>query len=91
MSAGPYVADNGFFGALWQSHWQADYGAVVLTPKDSAGPGGDAGRRAYAGWRQIVETINGNLEKVFSLQFPGTRSLWGLHSRNSCQAGGPEP
>ena len=30
-SAGPYVADNGFFGSWWQSHWRTDYGAWVLT------------------------------------------------------------
>ena len=77
MSAVPYVADNGFFGALWQSHWQADYDAVVLTPRDYTGVGDRAGRRAHAGWRQIVETINGHLEQVFGLHFPGARSLWG--------------
>lgn len=80
-SAGPYVADNGFFGSWWQSHWRTDYGAWVLTPRDYAGIGGDAGRRAHAGWRQIVETINGHLERVFGLHFPGARSLWGLQSR----------
>ena len=51
MSAGPYVADNGFFGALWQSHWLADYGASVLTPKNYPRVGGGAGRRAHAGGR----------------------------------------
>lgn len=76
MSAGPYVADNGFFGSWWQRHWRADYGASVLTPRDYAGHG-----RRHAGWRQIVETINGHLEQVFGLHFPGARSLWGLQSR----------
>ena len=81
MSAGPYVADNGFFGALWQSHWRTDYDAVVLTPRDYTRVGDGVGRRAHAGCRQIVETINGHLEQVFGLHFPGARSLWGLHSR----------
>lgn len=81
MSAGPYVADNGFFGSWWQGHWRAHYRASVLTPRDYGGSGGRTGRRRHAGWRQIVETINGHLEQVFGLHFPGARSLWGLQSR----------
>ena len=81
LSRRSYVADNGFFGSWWQAHWQTDYGASVLTPRDYAGVGGAAGRRQHAGWRQIVETINGHLEAVFGLHFSGARSLWGLQSR----------
>lgn len=33
-----YLADGGFRGATWQQHWQADYGAWVLTPADLSEP-----------------------------------------------------
>ena len=77
----PYIADNGFFGAWWQAHWRDDYGANVLTPKNYQGDGAQAARRQHSRRRQVVETINGHLEQVFGLHFPGARSAWGLVAR----------
>ena len=77
----PYLTDNGFFGAFWQTHWREDYGALTLTPKNYRGA--DAGRckRQHSSWKQIVETMNGHLERTFSLHFCGARSKWGLLTR----------
>ena len=33
-SPAPYIADDGFGGAAWVAHWQADYGATVFTCHD---------------------------------------------------------
>lgn len=74
----PYVADNGFFGAWWQAHWREDYTACVLTPKNY----GDTRSKAqHSGWKQMVETSNGQLEDVFGLHFPRARSKQGLLCR----------
>ena len=78
LSAVPYVADNGFCGAWWQTHWREDYTACVLTPKNY---GDTKSKQQHAGWKQIVETINGQLEDVFGLHFPGARSKRGLLCR----------
>ena len=80
-SAQPYLGDNGFFGSWWQDHWRKRYGATVLTPKNYSGDDAQAARRQHSGWKQVVETINGHLENVFGLHFPGARSKWGLLSR----------
>ena len=77
----PYLCDNGFFGALWQTHWRADYGAVVLTPKNYLGASARISKRQHFRCKQIVETVNGQLDKVFGLSFPGARSKWGLLAR----------
>lgn len=80
-SVQPYLGDNGFFGAWWQDHWRERYGATVLAPKNYRGDGAQAARRRHSGWKQVVETINGHLENVFGLHFPGARSKWGVLSR----------
>lgn len=81
VSPGPYITDNGFFGAWWQAHWQQDYGAAVLTPQHYQGDQARELRRQHSSWRQIVETINEHLEHVFGLHFPQARSKWGLLTR----------
>ena len=81
VSPAPYITDNGFFGAWWQAHWQQDYGATLLTPKNYQGKGAKEVRRQHSGWRQAVETINEHLEHVFGLHFPKARSKWGLLTR----------
>jgi hypothetical protein len=80
-STSPYVADRGFHGAWWLTHWQQDYGACVLTPDDAPGRTGRVRRWQQARWRQIVETVNGQLTEVLGLSFPGARSPWGLLAR----------
>jgi hypothetical protein len=79
--AGPYVADRGFRGAWWLTHWQQHYGACVLTPDRTAGPAAHGRRWQQARWRQIVETVNAQLTDVFGRPFPGARSAWGLLTR----------
>jgi len=78
-SAGPYLADKGFSGAVWQAHWHQDYGAPVLTPPQTRGA--RRARRQHGRWRQIVETINGHLTRTFGLHFPGARTPHGLLTR----------
>jgi hypothetical protein len=80
-STGPYVADRGFQGAWWQTHWQQDYGACMLTPDRATGRTGRVRRWQHASWRQVVETVNGQLTEVLGLSFPGARSPWGLLTR----------
>ena len=46
LSQGPYVADDGFYGAWWQRHWQRDYQAVVLTARNYTGDTAQALRAA---------------------------------------------
>jgi len=77
----PYLGDNGFFGAWWQKHWRQSYGANVLTPKNYVGTDSQAARRQHSSRKQVVETINSQLEEVFGLHFPRARSKWGLLSR----------
>lgn len=74
-----YLADDGLAGAIWSPHWQADYGAVVLT-KRTLGTATEvpAARQQHCGWRQIVETVGQTLIDVFGLSFPGAKSRWGL-------------
>lgn len=84
-SAASYLTDNGFFGAFWQSHWREDYNALVLTPKDYRGEDAHRCKRQHSSWKQIVETMNGHLERTFGLHFPGARSKWGLLTRVSAK------
>ena len=80
-SDAPYMADNGFSGAWWQTRWRQEYGACVLTPKNYAGANAHHSKRQHAGWKQVVETVNGQLENVLGLHFPRARSKAGLLCR----------
>lgn len=79
--ATPYLADRGFHGGWWRTHWQQDYRAWVLTPGRAPGRTGRVWRWPQARWRQVVETVNGQLTAVLGLSFPGARSPWGLLTR----------
>ena len=82
--AGPYLGDLGFRGAAWQQHWQATYAATVLTKAaydQAARPERRQARRWFCGLRQVIETVNGQLEATFGLQFPRARTYWGLLTR----------
>ncbi len=81
VSGGPYLSDNGFFGADWQGYWRLNYGATALTPKNYAGATAPALRRQHHRRRQMVETINGWLEGTFHLDYPQARTRWGLLTR----------
>ena len=76
-----YLADNGYWGAWWQTHWRERYGVTVLTPKDYSGDDARRAKQQHSRWKQVVETVNGQLEDVFGLHFPGARSAWGLVAR----------
>ncbi len=80
-SGSAYLADDGFFGAWWQSHWREDCQAATLTPKNCVGTTAPWWRQQHHRRRQIVETVNGWLEEVFHLPFPRARSRWGLLTR----------
>ncbi len=77
----PDLGDCGFAGAVWQAQWQRDYGATVLTPRDLAPSRDHPARRQFAGWRQVIETINNQLEQVLHLWYPGAQTAWGLRTR----------
>lgn len=81
ISLVPYIADDGFRGRWWRSHWHEDYGAIVLTPSLYLGEQAPIAKRQQAGWRQVVETVNEHLTHVFGLAFPGARTTWGLLTR----------
>jgi hypothetical protein len=82
---GPYLSDLGFHGAPGQAHWQADYGATVLTPAsamaqvlpEQVGPA----RRWLSGRRQVVEPAAGWLTATFHLPFPRAHTDQGLLAR----------
>lgn len=76
-----YICDLAFRGADWADHWALDYGALVLTKALYKGAAQRPARRRLASLRQVVETVNGQLEQCFGLAFPGARSLWGLRTR----------
>lgn len=81
VSAAPYLTDNGFFGAFWQTHWRDDYDALVIASKNYTGADAQRCKKRHSSWKQIVETMNGHLERTFGLHFPGARSKWGLLTR----------
>ncbi len=63
-------------------HWQADYGAAVLT---QAAYDGQAAEVALDRWlhglRQVVEQVNQGLTAMVGLAFPRARTDWGLLTR----------
>jgi len=82
---GPYVADLGFRGRDWQSHWECAYGATVLTkadlPPDATASQQHALRHTACRVRQQVETAFGWLVARFGLDFPRARTMPGLVAR----------
>lgn len=72
------LADLGFGGDDWRSHWQDDYGATVLTPPQCDRR---SARRWFSSIRQAVETANANLCGCLGLRFPQAHTLWGLLTR----------
>lgn len=81
MSPVPYIGDEGFKGKPWQGHWLADYKAAMITKDMYQGEGAKRARRRHSGWRQMVETVNAQLEQVFGLLFPQARTSQGLLAR----------
>lgn len=77
----PIFGDNGFFGSEWRKYWREFYGAVVITPKNYIGGDIEAVKRQHSRLKQVIETVNGQLEEVFGLHFPQAKGKWGLLSR----------
>ena len=84
-SGAPYLGDNGFCGRDWQPHWEQNYGAAVLAPRNYGGETARQWRRRHRSRLQVAETVNGLLEQVFHLHFLKARSRWGLLTRVSAK------
>ena len=78
-SSGPLLADKGFRGTAWQTHWRQEYGAPVLTPPKERGAAQT--RRQHGRWRQIVETINGHRPAPLACTSQGRAPPHGLLTR----------
>lgn len=77
-SARPIIADKGFDGDEWLSHWAIDYRADVVTAPRKR-PRSET--RWLSSLRQVVETAFSNLCDSFGLKFPGAHTTWGLVTR----------
>jgi len=80
---GCYLADKGFEGKHWQSHWRGEYGATLIHPprRDSLHPWPAALRRSLASLRQIVETVFAELTQSFRLDRERPHHLSGFRAR----------
>jgi hypothetical protein len=84
-ASGVYVADTGCEGRAWWHRWATCYRAQVITPpkanetRSRCWP--QALRRAHAGLRQIVETVNDRLLTVFGLEHERPHAVDGLRAR----------
>jgi hypothetical protein len=80
-----YLADTGFAGAAWWHRWATCYGAQVIAPPKANETRSRrwprALRRAHAGQRQIIETGNDRLLRVFGLEHERPHTLDGLRAR----------
>lgn len=82
-ACGVYVTDKGFDGRARRDQWREHYGAVVIcTPRrNSRHPWPRPWRRWLASIRQIVETVNGCVHRVFRLDRERPHSLAGFQVR----------
>jgi Transposase DDE domain len=80
---GVYVADKGFAGDRLHRHWQAWYGAEVVSPphQHSKVRWSKPWRRWLAGLRQIIETIYDKLLNTFRLARERPHALDGFQAR----------
>lgn len=77
----PYIADEGFCGAAWVEHWQADDAARVFTCQQYGQQAPAALKRSHHRWRQIIETANAILDQALHLARPAAKTPWGLVTR----------
>ena len=87
-SGGCYLADTGFEGIHWWPHWRRHYQATVLIPPKRGTaqsrpvhPWPRALRRAFAGWRQIVESAHDKLLHALGLDHERPHTLDGFRAR----------
>ena len=87
---GVYVADTGFEGDERWHPWVATSGAQVVCPpkpkhtKSRRWP--TALRRAHAGLRQIIETVNDRLLDTFGLEHERPHAMDGVRARLAAKA-----
>lgn len=79
----PYLADKGFNGERWASHWRQHYQATVITvPPDNAHrPWSPPSKVWLASHRQIIETVFARLDQVFHIKHLNAHSRWGQYTR----------
>jgi hypothetical protein len=77
-----YLADLGFAGHHWHTHWQLDYQARVLTQNlfDGQAQQAQLARQLHS-LRQVVEEVNHLLTDSLGLAFPRAHTPWGLLMR----------
>lgn len=76
-----YLGDRGLAGRVWQTHWQHDYGAAVVTPRQYNAKRDQLPLREQRRRRQRIETVNAGLGDALHLAFPRARTRWGLLTR----------
>jgi hypothetical protein len=81
----PLLADQGFTGRRWRTHWRTAYDTTLLLKSDYAelpSPhDADRARHWISSRRQQIETIFSSLTDRFGLKFPRTRTHWGTWTR----------
>jgi len=79
----PYLADAGYNGQHWITHWQTTYQATVVSPPQPNEPLAwpPAARSQFSRLRQIVETVFACLDTVFALKHLNAHSRWGQYTR----------
>lgn len=79
----PYLADAGFNGLAWFSHWLHSYAACVLAapPDNTPLAWSPPQKRSLASHRQIVETVFARLASTFGFQRLNAHSRWGQITR----------
>lgn len=85
-----YLADKGFDGERWATHWRTYYNAQVITI-----PQGKSVRlwsvqekKWLSHYRQIVETVFSVLDATFNIKQLQAHSLWGQLTRVACKIAG---
>lgn len=85
---GYYLADTGFEGVRWWPRWQRHYQATVLIPPKRGTlrsrpvhPWPRTLRRAFAGWRQIVESVHDKLVHSLGLEHERPHTLAGFRAQ----------
>ncbi len=87
-AAGAYLADTGFEGARWVQQWRTQYQAQVCIPpkrgtlrRRPQHPWPRPLRRAFARWRQIVESAHDKLLRLLGLEHERPHTLAGFRAR----------
>jgi hypothetical protein len=81
----PILADLGFRGEAWQTHWRDHYGVLVVTERVYEAISNEQRRQQWTDWlhrhRQLIETVNALLDRVLHLKTPRARTRSGLRAR----------